>query len=83
MWQHFLTYLKAFFVRYSSEYETSDSDRKVNRNIQPNAATRDRTRRVGPKVANKDLFTIVYLKSSNKKTNSNLNPENPRPLIHI
>ena len=28
-----LTYLKAFFVRHSSEYETSGSDRKVNPNI--------------------------------------------------
>ena len=25
--------LKAFFVRHSLEYETSDSDRKMNRNI--------------------------------------------------
>ena len=27
------TYLKAFFVRYSSAYKMSDSDQKVNRNI--------------------------------------------------
>ena len=39
-----LTYLKAFFVRHSSEYKTSDSDRKVNRNIYPDAVTRDRMR---------------------------------------
>ena len=39
-----LTYiLKAFFARHSSEYKTSDSDRKVNRNIYPDAVTRDRT----------------------------------------
>ena len=31
--KHCLTVLKAFFVRPSSEYETSDSDRKVNPNI--------------------------------------------------
>ena len=31
---HVLTILKSFFfVRHSSEYETSDSDRKVNRNL--------------------------------------------------
>ena len=32
--------LKAFFVRHSSEYKTSDSDRKVSRNIYPDAVTR-------------------------------------------
>ena len=31
--KHSFGILKAFFVRYSSEYETSDNDRKVNRNI--------------------------------------------------
>ena len=36
--------LKAFFVRHSSEYKTSDSDQKVNRSIYPDAVTRDRMR---------------------------------------
>ena len=31
--EHSLSILKRFFVQHSSEYETSDSDRKVNRNI--------------------------------------------------
>ena len=31
--EHSLSILKAFLVRHSSEYETSDNDRKVNRNI--------------------------------------------------
>ena len=31
--KHSFSILKAFFVRHSSEYETSDNDRKVNRNI--------------------------------------------------
>ena len=31
--EHCFNILKAFFVRHSSEYETSDSDRKVKRNI--------------------------------------------------
>ena len=31
--KHFFSILKAFFVRHSSEYETSDNDQKVNRNI--------------------------------------------------
>ena len=31
--EHCFSILKAFFVRHSSEYETSDSDRKVKRNI--------------------------------------------------
>ena len=43
------TYLKAFFVRHSSEYETSDSDLKVNRNIYPDAVTCDRMRLIDPK----------------------------------
>ena len=41
--------LKAFFVRHSSEFKTSDSDRKVNRNIYPDAVTCDRRRLIGPK----------------------------------
>ena len=31
--QHSISILKAFFVRHSLEYETSDNDRKVSRNI--------------------------------------------------
>ena len=31
--KHSFSILKAFFVRHSSEYETSDNDQKVNRNI--------------------------------------------------
>ena len=37
------------FVRHSSEYKTSDSDRKVNRSIDPDAVTRDRMRLIDPK----------------------------------
>ena len=40
--QHHFDILKPFFVRQSSVYKTSDSDRKVNRNIYPDA--RDRMR---------------------------------------
>ena len=47
--QHYFEMLKAFFVRHSSEYKTSDSDRKVNRNIYPDAVTRDRMRLIDPK----------------------------------
>ena len=47
--QHYFDILKAFFVRHSSEYKTSDSDRKVNRNIYPDAVTRDRMRLIDPK----------------------------------
>ena len=36
-----LTYCKAFFVRHSSEHKMSDNDRKVDRNIFPDAVTRD------------------------------------------
>ena len=32
---------ESFFVRYSSEYEILDNDRKVNGNILPDAGTRD------------------------------------------
>ena len=32
---------KLIFVRHSSEHETSNSDRKVNRNIYPDAGSRD------------------------------------------
>ena len=49
--QHYFDILKAFFVRHSSEYKTSDSDRKVNRNIYPDAVTRDRMRLIDPKSA--------------------------------
>ena len=47
--QHYFDILKAFFVRHSSEYKTSDSDQKVNRNIYPDAVTRDRMRVIDPK----------------------------------
>ena len=47
--QHYFDILKAFFVRYSSENKASDSDRKVNRNIYPDAVTRDRMRLIDPK----------------------------------
>ena len=47
--QHYFDILKAFFVRHSSEYKTLDSDRKVNRNIYPDAVTRDRMRLIDPK----------------------------------
>ena len=39
--QHYFGILKAFVVRHSSEYKTSDSDRKVNRNIYPDTVTRE------------------------------------------
>ena len=47
--QHYFDILKAFFVRHSSEYKTSDSDRKVNRNIYPDAVARDGIRLIDPK----------------------------------
>ena len=47
--QHYFDILEAFFVRHSSEYKTSDIDRKVNRNIYPDAVTRDRMRLIDPK----------------------------------
>ena len=47
--QHYFDILKAFFSRHSSEYKMSDSDRKVNRNIYPDAVTRDRMRLIDPK----------------------------------
>ena len=47
--QHYFDILKAFFVRPSSEYKTSDSGRKVNRNIYPDAVTCDRMRLIDPK----------------------------------
>ena len=47
--QHYFDILNAFFVRHSSEYKASDSDRKVNRNIHPDAVTRDRMRLIDPK----------------------------------
>ena len=48
-WQNYFDIVKAFFVRPSSEYKTSDSDRKVNRYIYPDAVTRDRMRLIDPK----------------------------------
>ena len=47
--QHYFDILKAFFVRHSSEYKTSDCDRKVNRNTYPDAVTCDRMRLIDPK----------------------------------
>ena len=47
--QPYFDILKAYFVRHSSEYRTSDSDRKVNRNIYQDAVTRDRMRLIDPK----------------------------------
>ena len=47
--KHHFDILKAVFVRHSSEYKTLDSDRKVNRNIHPNAATLDRMHLIDPK----------------------------------
>ena len=47
--QQYFDILKAFFVRLSSEYKTLDSDRKVNRNMYPDAVTRDRMRLIDPK----------------------------------
>ena len=40
--------LKAPFIRRSSEYETSDSDRKAIPNTKPDAVTRDRMRQIDP-----------------------------------
>ena len=47
--QHYFDILKAIFFRHSSEYKASDSDRKVNRNIYPDAVTLDRMRLIDPK----------------------------------
>ena len=47
--QYYFDIQKAFFVRHSSEYKTSDSDRKVNRNVYPDAVTLDRMRLIDPK----------------------------------
>ena len=40
---------ESFFALHSSEYKASDSHRKVNRNIYPDAVTRDRMRLIDPK----------------------------------
>ena len=45
----FFDILKGLFVRHLSEHTASDSDRKFNRNIYPDAATRDRMRLIDPK----------------------------------
>ena len=47
--------------------KTSESDRKVNRNIYPDAVTFDRMRLIGPKSGQLGPITIVYLKSPNDK----------------
>ena len=44
----FLDVFKVFFVRHSSEHETSYSDRKVNENILPDADACDKIRLTGP-----------------------------------
>ena len=44
-----LTYRKAFLVRHSSEHKTSDSDRKVDRNMYSDAVARDGVRLIDPK----------------------------------
>ena len=41
--QHYLD------IRHSSEYKTSDSDRRANRNIYPDTVTHDRMRLIDPK----------------------------------
>ena len=56
--QHSFDILKVFFVRHSSEYETSDSDRKVNRNIKPDAVTCDRMSLIGPRILSR-LFALL------------------------
>ena len=48
----------------------SDSDLKVNRKIYPDAVTCDRMCLIGSKCDQLGPITIVYLKSSNEKTNS-------------
>ena len=51
--QHYFDILKTFFIRHPSEYKTSDSDREINRNIYPDAVTRDWIRET--------LFFKLYL----------------------
>ena len=41
-WQHSFDMFKILFFRHLSEYKTSDSDRKLNRNIYPDAVTCDK-----------------------------------------
>ena len=47
--QHYFNILEAFFARHSSDYKTMDSVRKINRDIYPDAVTRDRMRLIDPK----------------------------------
>ena len=58
-----LAYWKAFLVRHSSEYETSDKNRKVNRNIYPDADGftwyNEYSVQLAIWLANVHLFTIV------------------------
>ena len=49
MMENYCDTLKVFFVLHSSEYKTSDSDRKLNRNIYLDAIARDRMRLIDPK----------------------------------
>ena len=59
--QHYFDILKAFFLRHSSEYKTSDSDRKVNRNIYPDAVICDRMRLIDPKSGQLEPIHHCYL----------------------
>ena len=63
-WQHSFHIMKAFFVRHSSEYEASDSDRKANRNIYPDAVTCDRMQLIVPKSDQLGPFKYCLLKES-------------------
>ena len=67
--QNYFDTLKAFFVRHTSEYKTSDSDRKVNRKIYPDAVTRDGMCLIDPKSGQLELFVIAYVNSPNEDTN--------------
>ena len=45
-------------------YKTSDSDRKVNRNIYPDAVTRDRMCLIDPKSGQLELLPLLFRDSS-------------------
>ena len=85
-----LTYLKFFFVRHSSEYETLDSDLKVNRNIYPDAVAYDRMRLIGPKSVELFLSTQdwVFSLDVNRFQNTSLKrqsclPNDPKIVVCI
>ena len=63
--QHSSDILKSFFIRHSSEYETSDNDLIVNRNIYPDAATCHRMRLIGPKSGQLGPIDHCLLEESN------------------